>query len=102
MNAPTHFGLERKIGYSFLGLLAGNVTLLLYFLWGAMRTRAWLLSIRRGAPNRVLADALGMFAIYGISSMVGWALIGLPFVLLLPAQFVSRLHGHLRPCLGQF
>jgi hypothetical protein len=93
MSAPRfHFGFERKIGYSFVGLLAGNTVLLLYFLSSAIKTSVWLRSIHMGEPDRVIPNALEMFKLYGITSMIGWALVGLPFVLLLRANFVARLH----------
>lgn len=87
-----HFGFERKIGYSFVGLLAGDAVLLLYMLSSAIKTSVWLRSIHMGEPNRVIPDALEMFRLYGITSMIGWVLVGLPCVLLLRANFVARLH----------
>lgn len=95
-----HLGFERKIGYSFVGLLAGNAVLLLYLLWGAIRTRIWLRSIHMGEPSRVLPNTLGMFPVFGISSMLGWALIGLPCILLLRGSFVSRLNWLLALIIG--
>ena len=51
-------------------------------LWGRA---AWL------RTYRALPDVLGIFVIYGIFSILGWALVGLPIILAFPARLLLRL-----------
>jgi hypothetical protein len=97
---PFNMGFERKIGYSFLGLLAGNAASLAALLIIAtlqsfptfeIIRRFWWLSLR---------SALGMSALFALFSLAGWTVIGLPFVLLLPARITIRIHRLAAPLPG--
>lgn len=90
----------RKIGYSFLGLLAGIAALLVGTLLIFLLPVPSKLVDLRHVWNLRLSDALAMSAIFAIVSMVAWTVVGLPFVLLLRAVFVARLHWLLDVLIG--
>jgi len=70
---------ERKIGYSFLSLLAGDGALLAYFVWSI---KVW---------EHDHWQLLGFFYVYVICSFIGWIVAGLPAVLLMNVSFIGRL-----------
>jgi hypothetical protein len=96
-----HLGFERKIGYSFLGLLAGNLICLAAFSFSTLVARF-------AAPFGPLSDSwharmlqvLGLAIVYGIVSMAAWAVIGLPVVLSLSAKLTAQLHWSLALLIG--
>jgi hypothetical protein len=89
MNTPPYsVGFRRKIGYSFVGLLAGNLALLMYLL---LTTRAWELKSM---------GILEMFPFYVGFSILGWLVVGIPAVLLLRLKLVTRLHWLLVVVIG--
>jgi hypothetical protein len=92
-------GPARKIGYSFLGLLAGNAAMLVLMLGSMLYPGRWM-SLHIAGSNRMLFDTLGMFVVYATFSMLGWVILGLPFVLLLRSEFVSRLLWIFIPSIG--
>lgn len=69
-----------RVGYSFIGLLAGNGALLLLLLLNAFRL--WL----HGQMKMQFLAALGDFIPIAIVSIVGWLAIGIPAVLILSPQ----------------
>lgn len=85
-------GIERKIGYSFLGLLVGNAAMLIaLLLLSVFRDYPFLAKLRHSwylTPEQAL-DSFLMFAIF---ALFGWIVVGLPFILVLPANVASRLH----------
>jgi hypothetical protein len=82
-------GPSRRLLFAAIGLLAGNAALLIYWtigpLIGALWGRVALLNAYRALP-----DTLGIFVIYAIFSILGWALVGLPIVLAFPARLLLR------------
>lgn len=66
----TRVGPFQRLLFAFIGLLAGVAALLLFML----QTVQW-----------------DMFVLYALFSSVGWALVGLPVILLFPACLLSRL-----------
>lgn len=89
-----------RIGQAFLGLLAGNVVLLLFLLQNALRSRALLLREHIGQPHRQLSDALNTFTVWAIFSFIGWLIIGIPTVLIVPPRVLVRLHWALLFLIG--
>ncbi|MGC2162586.1 MAG: hypothetical protein WA634_11800 [Silvibacterium sp.] len=82
----------RKIGYSFLGLLAGNVaSILTLLILATLQSFSKFDTVRR-AWQLSLPSALGMAALFALFSLAGWTVVGLPFVLLMPARVAARLH----------
>ena len=69
-----------RVGYSFLGLLAGDAALLLLVLFNALR--ASLLQHGR-LMALLLRSALEWFGLVAIVSIVGWMMVGVPAVLTL-------------------
>jgi hypothetical protein len=57
--------------FAFMGLLAGDVALLLFLLLNAVRLRAALLKAHMGAPTGAFLQARDMFIVYAIFSIVG-------------------------------
>ena len=90
----------RRLTYAFVGLLAGDVVLLLFFLQNALRSRAELLASHMGEPTRQIPLALQMFAIYASFSFVGWLFVGLPMALFFPVRSIMRLSWTLRLLIG--
>ena len=74
-----HLGFERKIGYSFVGLLAGDAALFAYFFLGI---RPW----EHGGWG-----ALGFFPVYAFFSLLGWIVVGIPAVLFISMEFIAEL-----------
>lgn len=80
----------RQFAYSFIGLVMSNAVMLLFLLQNAIRTRSALLRDHIGAPQQVIPLAFPML-FFAVFSTVGWVLIGIPFSLLVPGHFVTRL-----------
>ena len=76
-----------RVACAFVGLLAGNVALLLFLLQNAVRIRADLLAMHMGEPGRQIPLALEMWALYAPFSFVGWLFVGVPIALLFPAIY---------------
>ncbi len=79
-------GLVRRIGYAFIGLLAGDVAIVGYLLitslWALVRFRSF------GHPvSHILIGYAGLILIYGIFSLIGWVVV-LPGVL--PSSCAAR------------
>ena len=75
-----------RVGYSYLGLLAGNVALLVLLLLNAFRASLWL----HGQMKMLFLAALGYFIPIAIVSIVGWLAIGIPAVLIFSPQRVLQ------------
>lgn len=91
-------GFERKIGYSFLGLAAGNLVVLAAV---SICEAIGLNSLVPAGPLRErLLRALALAFYFGSVSLVSWAIIGLPVVLALSANLISRLHWSLASLIG--
>lgn len=84
-------GPFRRLLFAAIGLIAGNAALLIFLLYNALRVRAALLKIHMGQPHLELPRAWDVFVLYAIISIVGWALVGLPFALAFPARLLSRI-----------
>jgi hypothetical protein len=84
-------GPLRRLGYTFLGLLAGNASLLLWSLGNALTFREEMLRLHRGAPNDQISVALQLSLIYFVFSIGGWTLVGVPLALAIPARVVARM-----------
>jgi hypothetical protein len=80
-----------RIGSSFVGLLAGNLALLVVSLGFWVRTRIALPPNRGPALGADIENALSMMLIYAIFSVFGWVLIGIPAVLAIPSRTILRL-----------
>lgn len=79
----------RKIGYSFLGLLAGNVALFTFLLVDA---KVW----------EIKNVAFYMFPFFLIFSIFGWILVGIPFVLVIQSEVITDLHWLIVVLIGLF
>ena len=74
------------VGYSFLGLLAGDAVLLILSLLNALRTSLLL----HGQFKDQCFSALGFFIPIAIVSIVGWLVIGVPAVLILSPRRILQ------------
>lgn len=83
-------GLERKVGYSIIGLIAGDVAMLLLF---ALTMQTW-------KPGN--APLLATFPFYVTCSLFGWIAVGLPAVLFTNTEFIVRLRWWWMLTLGAF
>ncbi len=85
-------GWGRRIAYAFVGLLAGNAAIVLYLvamnLWGLVRYQSFPFERMAG---HILIGYAGLMLIYGSFSLIGWLVVGLPAVLLLPVRPLNRL-----------
>ena len=63
--------------------------MLLYMLLNAFIARSQTLAAHAGDPYSQVPVAIQQFALYAVASLVGWAIIGVPAALLLPAHFVK-------------
>jgi len=85
----SEIGFERKIGYSFLGLMAGNVVSLMMLVFISALPLLNVLPEVRKIWNLDISQALGLSVAIWIVSMLGWVVIGLPVVLLLSAEIAA-------------
>jgi len=93
-------GFERKIGYSFLGLLAGNVASLVgLVLIGVLQHLEVFGGIRQFWKINA-GGALGLSLAICIVSMLGWLVIGLPTVLLLRAEIAADFYWAVSALIG--
>ena len=76
----------RRLAYTFVGLLAGDVMLLFFLVRHALHA-----TLFGGEPVRLIGDALQLFVLYAAFSSLGWVLIGLPTALIFPADSITRL-----------
>jgi hypothetical protein len=76
----------RRLAYTLVGLLAGDVMLLFFLLRHAIHA-----TLLAGEPASTISDAIQMFVFYAIFSLVGWLFVGLPAALLFPAGTITRL-----------
>ena len=89
-----------RVTYAFVGLLGGNLALLLYLLQNAIRLRSELLAMHTGQPTLQIPLTLGMWAIYGAFSFVGWLFVGVPIALIFPASSIKGLSWTLMVFVG--
>src|SRR5450755_3504529 len=82
--------LKQRLAYALAGLFAGNALLLLYLMANALRVRAALLAAHVGEPGTQIPIAFQIFTLYGIFSLVGWLIVGIPVVVFLPVSSVTR------------
>ena len=80
--------------------MAGNAALLIYMMYNALRACAALLMAHMGQPYRQLSAWLEMFLLYAVFSILGWALVGLPFALAFPARILTRVRWPLCVLIG--
>ena len=81
-----HITPAKRLAYTFVGLLAGDVMLLFFLLRHALHA-----TLFAGEPVLRVGDALQLFVLYAGFSILGWVLIGLPTALIFPAGFITRL-----------
>lgn len=81
----------RKIGYSFLGLLAGNAALFTFLLVDA---KAW--------EMKDIGAALEIYLFILAFSLFGWVLVGIPFVLVIQSEVITDLHWLIVVLIGLF
>ena len=100
MPLPDGPGPIHRILFAAIGLIAGDAALLVYMMCNALRACAALLMAHIGQPYRQLSIWWEMFLLYAMFSIVGWALVGLPFVLAIPARILSRVRWPLCVLIG--
>ncbi|MBV8113269.1 MAG: hypothetical protein JO300_00905 [Silvibacterium sp.] len=84
-----NIGWERKIGYSFLGLMAGNAVSLMALLLIAVVQRLDAFSGIKGVWSINVGQAFGWSLVVWVYSMPAWAIVGLPVVVLLRPGLVA-------------
>ncbi len=82
----TQINPAKRLAYTFVGLVAGDVMLLFFLVRHALHA-----TLLAGESARLIADALQMSLLYAAFSILGWVLIGLPTALIFPARFITRL-----------
>jgi len=87
-----NIGWERKIGYSFVGLMAGNVASLATLLIIASLPKLHIWS-SIGQFWKLNSDqAIGAAVLFGMFSMPAWIIVGLPFVLLIRSDIIAEFY----------
>lgn len=87
--------IAKRLGYTFIGLLAGDVILLFFLLQHSIHA-----TLLAGESPRLIGDALQVFFVYAAFSLLGWLLIGLPTALIFPARRLVRLSWPFAPIVG--
>lgn len=95
-----HLGFERKIGYSFVGLLAGNLASLILLLCVALVLRVNSFEHIRKVWGLGIGQALGWSVVIWIYSMPAWVVVGLPLVLLLRTETAARIYWPIAALIG--
>lgn len=80
-----------RVACSLVALTAGNAALLLGMMLEAARARGLLLEDHMGEPDRALPQAWEIFVVFAVASVAGWAVVGLPLTLAVPARVPVRL-----------
>ncbi len=96
----TRVSPAKRLAYAFVGLLVGDVILLLFLLLNALLVRAALLRAHAGEPAQVVPEFLQIFVLYAAFSSVGWLFVGLQVSLLFPARSITSLSWPLRLLVG--
>jgi len=86
-------GFAEKIGYSFVGLLAGNVASVVVLVVAPLLAKLDAFAILRNYWPGEFIGGLGLSLMIGVVSMLGWAVVGVPVVLLLRTRIVSEFYG---------
>lgn len=93
-------GFERKIGYSLLGLAAGNLAALVAFsMYAAIGLNLAGFGLPGSLRERLLL-ALDLAFLLGYLSLISWVIVGLPVVLSLSTSLTARLHWSLAALIG--
>jgi hypothetical protein len=101
MNASqAKIGFERKIGYSFVGLMARNAVSLLAVLSIALLSVLNAFAAIRQLWKLDVEGALGLSLAILVVSMLCWVVVGLPVVLLFCAEIVSGFHRMIATLIG--
>ena len=92
-----NIGWERKIGYSFVGLMAGNLVSTLVL---SLLVILPLLGILPEFSKKWHSTTPILFLVIAMASMLAWVLIGLPTVLLLRAEIVADFYRAVAAFIG--
>ena len=85
-------GWARRIVYAFIGLLAGNAAIVGYSLITSLWAPVRLHPFPSQPPvTHILIGYVGLILLYGPFLFLGWLVVGLPTVLLLPVRILNRL-----------
>jgi hypothetical protein len=79
----------KRLAFGFVGLVAGDAALLLYMLLNAFWARARILAAHMGEPHAQIPVAIQIFTLYAPFSLVGWLIVGVPIVLVLPVRLIT-------------
>ena len=90
----------KRLAYAFIGLLAGDAILFLFFLVNAILVRSALLKAHSGEPAQIIPQFLQGFVLYALLSFVGWLFVGFPVSLLFPSRAIMRLSWPLALLVG--
>jgi hypothetical protein len=90
----------QRLLFAAIGLTAGNAALLVFLLYSALRLRAALVNAHMGEPHLALPQAWWMFRMYGMFSVAGWILVGVPIALAFPTRLLSHLPWPVRTLIG--
>ena len=96
----TSIGFERKIGYSFVGLMAGNVASLVALLLIALLPRLDAFAAIKHFWKLDVEGALGLSLATLVVSMLCWVVVGLSLVLLLSTEIAAGLHWVIAAFIG--
>ena len=86
-------GFAEKIGYSFVGLLAGNVVNLLVLVLIAFLLRLNVSAHIKEFGTLDFGQAVGLSFVICIMSTVGWVVVGLPVVLSLSTRIIAEFYS---------
>jgi hypothetical protein len=86
-------GFGEKIGYSFIGLMAGNVVNLAALLLIALLLRLNVIASVKEFSTLGFGQAVGLSFAVCIVSMVGWVVVGLPVALSIPTRIVVEFYS---------
>lgn len=98
--AQVKLGFAQKIGYSFVGLMAGNVVSLLVLVLISALPLLHMFPEAKKVWNLDIAQAMGLSLAIWIVSMLGWVVVGLPVVLLLRTEIVAEFYWITAALLG--
>ena len=85
----SEIGFERKIGYSFVGLMAGNAVSFVLLLLMVVLPRMGIFAGLARVWNPGTKETPILFLFVWMVSVLGWAFVGLPVILLLRVRLVA-------------
>lgn len=89
-NQLNQIPIGTRMWFATIGIIAGNVVLLLYLMGAAAYMRACLLRVHMGEPQLQFEQYWDGFLLCAVFSIVGWVVVGIPVAIVFPARLLAH------------